>query len=68
MILSGDALAERFQALDAFLGQHQDIWRPRPFTLLELPWETRHPILANWLRARSLEQAETQHNHPEQLT
>ena len=68
MILSGNALAERFQALDAFLGQHQDIWRPRPFTLLELPWETRHPILANWLRARSLEQAETQHNHPEQLT
>ncbi|MDN5485616.1 MAG: SAM-dependent methyltransferase, partial [Pseudomonas sp.] len=33
----------RFQALDAFLIEYQGLWRPRPFTQLQLPWETEHP-------------------------
>lgn len=66
-ILQGPALLDRFQALDGFLLEHQALWRPRPFTHLQLPWETAHPELAQWLRQRSLEDAETAHNQPEQL-
>lgn len=65
---SRSQLAERFQQLDAFLLQHQALWRPRPFTELRLAWEADHPELARWLRGRSLEQAEAAHNQPEQLT
>ncbi|MCE5984532.1 methyltransferase [Pseudomonas sp. LF19] len=65
--LSGDQLLSRFQALDGFLREHQALWRPRPFTQLELPWEAEHPALAHWLRERSLSEAEAAHNHPEQL-
>ncbi|XSS63723.1 methyltransferase [Pseudomonas sp. B11] len=65
--LQGPALLTRFQALDSFLLEHQDLWRPRPFHHLQLPWEARHPGLAQWLRQRSLEDAEAAHNHPEQL-
>ena len=57
----------RFQALDAFLVEHQGLWKPRPFTHLELPWETEHPDLAQWLRQRSLDDAEASHNHPHDL-
>jgi len=57
----------RFQALDAFLIEHQGLWKPRPFTHLHLPWETQHPELAQWLRQRSLDDAETCHNHPHDL-
>lgn len=60
-------LAERFQQLDAFLLQHQSLWRPRPFTNHQLDWEADHPELACWLRSRSLEDAEAAHNHPETL-
>lgn len=65
--LSGPALLQRFLALDAFLLAQQALWRPKPFTQLHLPWENQHRSLADWLRARSLEQAEAEHNHPEQL-
>lgn len=65
--LSGSALRQRFVALDAFLLAHQALWRPKPFTHLHLPWENQHRSLADWLRARSLAQAEAEHNHPEQL-
>lgn len=65
--LSGPRLLERFRALDGFLLKHQDFWRPRPFNLLQLPWEERYPELAAWLRRRSLEDAEASHNHPEHL-
>lgn len=66
--LSGDALLQRFQALDDFLTRHQALWRPRPFTQhRQLPWETTHPELGHWLRARSLEQAEAAHTQPECL-
>ena len=65
--LSGPALLQRFLALDAFLLAHQALWRPKPFTQLHLSWENQHRPLADWLRARSLEQAEAEHNHPEQL-
>ncbi|MET1079636.1 MAG: methyltransferase [Pseudomonas sp.] len=67
MPLQGPHLLERFQALDHFLLAHQALWRPRPFTCLRLPWEAQHPELAAWLRARSLEQAEAEHNHPEAI-
>ncbi|AZE92436.1 SAM-dependent methyltransferase [Pseudomonas orientalis] len=57
----------RFQALDAFLIEHQGLWRPRPFTHLQLPWETEHPALSQWLRQRSLADAEASHNNPHDL-
>ena len=57
----------RFYALDAFLIEHQGLWRPRPFTHLHLPWETQHPELAQWLRQRSLADAESFHNQPHTL-
>ena len=57
----------RFNALDAFLTEHQGLWRPRPFTHLHLPWETQHPELAQWLRQRSLADADSTHNHPHDL-
>ncbi|TDV64566.1 methyltransferase [Pseudomonas sp. LP_7_YM] len=62
-----DDLHARFLALDAFLLAHQHLWKPRPFTHRHLPWEAQHPELSTWLRQRSLEQAETAHNHPERL-
>lgn len=57
----------RFQALDAFLIEHQGLWRPRPFTHLQLPWETEHCALSQWLRQRSLDDAEACHNAPHDL-
>ncbi|MEO8488494.1 methyltransferase [Pseudomonas sp.] len=57
----------RFQALDAFLIEHQGLWKPRPFTHQHLPWESAHPTLAQWLRHRSLADAETSHNRPHEL-
>lgn len=60
-------LAERFQQLDSFLLKHQALWRPRPFTHLQLDWELAHPELALWLRNRSLDDAEAVHNCPETL-
>lgn len=65
--LTGRDLLGRFQTLDAFLREHQALWRPRPFTHLELPWESQHVELARWLRQRSLADAEADHNQPEQL-
>ncbi|WP_442111563.1 methyltransferase [Pseudomonas sp. NUPR-001] len=65
--LENHQLLSRFQALDGFLREHQSLWRPRPFTQLSLPWEAEHPALANWLRQRSLSEAEAAHNHPEHL-
>ncbi|WP_434570281.1 methyltransferase [Pseudomonas sp. Z3-8] len=63
-VLTGEALLARFMALDAFLTEHQALWKPRPFTLLQLPWETSHPELAQWLRQRSLQAAENDHHQP----
>lgn len=60
-------LHSRFRALDSFLFAYQGLWRPRPFTQLQLPWESQYPELAQWLRQRSLREAEAAHNHPEQL-
>jgi len=66
-VLTGEDLLARFTALDAFLIEHQALWKPRPFTYLSLPWETAYPELASWLRGRSLEDAERAHNHPADL-
>jgi hypothetical protein len=63
-VLTGEALLARFVALDAFLIEHQALWKPRPFTHLQLPWETSYPSLALWLRGRSMEDAENSHNQP----
>lgn len=63
-VLTGEALLARFTALDAFLIEHQALWKPRPFTHLQLPWEASYPELAFWLRGRSLEDAENSHNQP----
>ncbi|KAA0994383.1 methyltransferase [Pseudomonas sp. ANT_J12] len=66
-VLTGEALLARFTALDAFLIEHQALWKPRPFTHLQLPWETSYPSLSSWLRGRSLEEAENSHNQPHLL-
>ncbi|WP_236187955.1 methyltransferase [Pseudomonas paraglycinae] len=66
-VLTGEALLARFTALDAFLTAHQGLWKPRPFTHLQLPWEASYPELASWLRGRSLEDAENAHNQPAEL-
>lgn len=65
--LGDDALLQRFQALDAFILRHQALWRPRPFSQLQPPWESTYPELANWLRGRNLEQAEAAHGRPWEL-
>ncbi|UFQ00578.1 methyltransferase [Pseudomonas fitomaticsae] len=66
-VLTGEALLARFTALDSFLTAHQALWKPRPFTHLQLPWEASYPELASWLRGRSLENAENAHNQPAEL-
>lgn len=63
-VLTGESLLARFTELDAFLTKHQVLWKPRPFTHLMLSWETSYPELAEWLRGRSLEDAEDAHNQP----
>ncbi|MED7665946.1 methyltransferase [Pseudomonas moraviensis subsp. stanleyae] len=66
-VLTGENLLARFTALDAFLIEHQALWKPRPFTHLSLDWEASWPELASWLRGRPLEDAERAHNHPADL-
>lgn len=66
-ILQGPLLRQRFAELDAFLREHQALWRDKPFTALVLGWERELPELATWLRERTLEQADAVHNHPERL-
>lgn len=53
-----------FRQLDDLLYSNQYLWRPQPFTHLVLPWEQQHPELAQWLRERSLQQAEQHHQQP----
>ncbi|MGG5290565.1 methyltransferase [Pseudomonas shirazensis] len=57
-ILETEQLLARFHALDQFLVEHQALWKPRPFTALQIDWEQHYPELASWLRQRSLEDAE----------
>ena len=64
---AGIDYAARFAALDAWLIEHQALWRGKPFTTPQLAWEADWPELASWLRGRTLEQAETAHNQPQQL-
>ncbi|HDZ55694.1 MAG TPA: methyltransferase [Pseudomonas xinjiangensis] len=59
--------SRHFNDLDAWLYEHQAIWRARPFTQLILPWEAEHQTLAAFLRGRTLEQAEQVHNQPHLL-
>lgn len=66
-VLTGEDLLARFTALDTFLTAHQALWKPRPFTHLQLPWEASYPELSAWLRGRSLEDAENAHNQPAEL-
>lgn len=55
-------LSDRFQALDQFLTEHQQLWKPRPFTTLRLDWEAQHPELSAHLRHCSLTDAEADHD------
>ncbi|PRB80938.1 methyltransferase [Pseudomonas sp. MYb185] len=64
---AGTDYAARFSQLDAWLHQHQALWRAKPFTTPQLPWEADWPELATWLRGRTLEQAEAAHNQPQLL-
>ncbi|MBV6290089.1 methyltransferase [Pseudomonas aegrilactucae] len=57
-VLQGATLLGRFQALDSFLLEHQGMWRPRPFTQLTMAWERELPELSQWLRQRTLQDAE----------
>lgn len=66
-LLSGDALRERFLALDAFLLKQQNLWREKPFIHRKLNWEKNFSELATWLRARSLDDAEVCHGNPHRL-
>ena len=59
--------AARFHALDAWLCEHQALWRAKPFTTPTLPWESDWPELSRWLRSRTLEQADAAHNQPHLL-
>ncbi len=45
-LLSGDALRERFLALDTFLLAQQSLWREKPFIQQKLNWEAEYPELA----------------------
>jgi hypothetical protein len=65
--LHDEQLLSRFLELDSFLLAWQSLWRPKPFTHLQLPWESEHPQLANWLRQRTLEQADAVHTPAELL-
>jgi len=56
--LHSHQLSDRFQALDQFLIEHQQLWKPRPFTTLRLDWETEYPELSAHLRQCSLSDAE----------
>jgi hypothetical protein len=53
-ILRGDALKERFDALDRWLVQQRPLWRPRPFVETP-PWVEDHPSTAAWLLAQDPE-------------
>ena len=64
---AGVDFAARFTELDAWLTEHQALWRAKPFTTPVLPWEADWPELAGWLRGRSLNQAEAAHNQPQLL-
>jgi hypothetical protein len=50
MGLRGDGIAQRFRALSALLQTQAELWRPVPFYLPVLPWESRHPALSRALR------------------
>lgn len=59
-VLHSHHLSDRFQALDQFLIEHQQLWKPRPFTRLRLDWEAQYPELAAHLRQGSLADAEAE--------
>ncbi|WVM91345.1 hypothetical protein ULG90_14565 [Halopseudomonas pachastrellae] len=61
-------LLERFNLLTDWLQRHQALWRQRPFTHLQLSWEQDWPALAQWLRQRSLADAEAAQLQPALLT
>ncbi|WP_313646808.1 methyltransferase [Pseudomonas sp.] len=58
--LHGHQLLDRFQGLDQFLTEYQGLWKPRPFTCLQLGWERQYPELATHLRQCTLEEAENE--------
>lgn len=65
--LRGEDLSTRFAQLGQFLKAHRALWHPRPFVHDAVPWEASHPALANWLRGRTLSEAEFAHHEPHRL-
>lgn len=45
----GPTIDQQLQRLSGLLHDHALLWRPLPFTELELPWQALHPDLAEWL-------------------
>jgi hypothetical protein len=65
--LTGERLLARFLALDAFLTEHQGLWRPRPFTHLQLPWEAQHPCAGAMVAPALPGRRRSSHNLPTEL-
>ncbi|MCB9665424.1 MAG: methyltransferase [Alphaproteobacteria bacterium] len=47
--LRGQAVADRLDALTAFLGRGRSLWRSNPFRDPHPGWQAEHPALAAWL-------------------
>jgi hypothetical protein len=60
-------LHNHFQQLCAVLHEHADLWRPVPFSLPLLPWESKYPALAAALRALDTEQCTSLETDGDQL-
>jgi len=51
-------LEQRFAQFTELLQAHQPWWRPRAFSVMQLPWEAEYPQLTKILRQMPLEQSE----------
>lgn len=59
-------LSAAFRQLDGILTDTQPLWRPQPFTGIDLPWQHTHPALTKALLALDEESAGALHYQPEQ--
>lgn len=50
-------LAQQFSELSLWLAAHRELWEPRPFEWLTLPWEEQYPQISNYLQAAHFEAA-----------
>lgn len=61
------SFAEKFAELDAFLRDHQSVWRPRPFVERKISWGKQYPELAQWLVQQPLALANAFQGEPRGL-